>query len=333
MMKTLYRGRVPVWPAAALILSAVLLLRGLSAFRTGEDAPDREEEKCVITLYDARAKCVRRLDLEEYICGVVAAEMPASFAPEALAAQAVAARTYAVRRMAAFGGTGCAQHATDVCSDSTCCQAWRSEDELALRWGEDAAYYEDKIAAAVKETQGMIAVYDGEPIEALYHSSSGGTTEAAADVFGARVPYLVSVSSPGEENASHFEDEYEFTAAEFVKKANDAFPKAKLSEKRLRDEIEIISRASGGRVRTLRLGGATLTGRQFRAAFGLQSTAFTISAQGGTVTLITHGSGHGVGMSQYGADAMARDGATYEQILLHYYTGVKLASLYESDSW
>lgn len=331
MIRPAQRRPLPLWPAAALVLTAVLLLRGLSAFGGGRDAPETEEDGYAVTLYDARAGCVRTLGLEEYICGVVAAEMPASFAPEALAAQAVAARTYTVRRMKAFGGTGCARHKADICSESACCQAWRSAAELAGRWGVDAAFYTDKIAAAVAETAGVVAEYGGEPIEALYHSSSGGTTEAAADVFGASVPYLVSVASPGEENASHFEDEYEYTLKEFVKKANGAFQKAKLEVKALASQVETVSRAAGGRVKKLRLGHASVTGRQFRAAFGLPSAAFTVSVSDKGVSIVTHGSGHGVGMSQYGADAMARAGAPYDEILLHYYTGVTLVSLYGSD--
>lgn len=323
-----YAAKLALFCSAALF-AAVALARGCASGGQPENAAEQATpyEDVQISVYDVRGKKLLRMPLEEYIIGVVASEMPASFAPEALKAQSVAARTYAVRRMASLNGSPCGDHGADVCTDSSCCAAWRSNEALAERWGDDADYYIDKISSAVEATAGIIALYGGEPIEALFHSSSGGMTENASDVFGGDTPYLLAVSSPGEENASHYEDTFEWTASEFAKKLNRAFPKANLSKKSLPDDVEILSRSEGGRVTALRLGDTTITGRELRSALDLPSAAFTVAFEGPSVILTTHGYGHGVGMSQYGADAMARSGAGFEEILSHYYTGITLGSV------
>lgn len=259
-------------------------------------------------------KAIAQMDMDAYLACVVAAEMPASYEAEALKAQAVAART-----RAAF--TACASWpGADVCVDSTCCQGYLDEAEQAARWGDDAPLYREKIEGAVRATKGLIMTYDGEPIEVLYHAVSGGHTENAEDVFKTALPYLRGVESPGEEDAARFK-----TTDVFSQEALSAlFPnEAEDGEVRL----EVLERSDSGRVMSLRVGRHTMSGRTFRSALGLTSTDFELIPADGFVTIVQHGYGHGVGMSQAGANAMAEAGATFEEILTHYYTGVCITKL------
>ena len=168
----------------------VLMLRGCAIARGGadsdSDAPTADGDDAAVSIYDAEADKVYSLPLEEYVLRVTAAEMPASFTEEALKAQSVAARTYTARKMASLGGKPCGKGGADVCTDSTCCQAYRTREELSEKWGNSADMYFDKLSAAVSATRGVILTYQGKPIEALFHSSSGGMTEDAANVFGGR---------------------------------------------------------------------------------------------------------------------------------------------------
>ena len=265
---------------------------------------------------------VLTMPLNEYLIGVVGGEMPASFPLEALKAQAVAARTYAVRRMACYGGEGCGKGGADICTDSACCQAYTAPPELEEGFGENARRYMDKLAEAVYSTDGQVILYNGAPIEALYHSSAGGRTEDAQNVFSSALPYLVSVSSPGEEGG-RYHGEKEYTPKEFAAAVNEKWPKAKLERKKLSSQVEILSRYQSGQVEKLRLNKVTVSGKELRKLLGLNSANFTIDISD-SVLIRTTGYGHGVGMSQYGARAMALEGADHKDILTHYYTGVKV---------
>lgn len=329
MRKTVFPVALRLPALTLALLVAVASVRGCFALRALREEEPPPAEAPTVALYDAKRGEVLDLPLEEYLFGVVASEMPASFPAAALEAQAVSARTYTAKRLAAFGGKPCGRHGADLCSDSSCCQAWRSREEHMERWGDDAQFYADKIERALEETLGVVALYGGKPIDALYFSNSGGRTEDAADVFGADVPYLVSVISPGEEDASHYEDSFSYTRKEFAKALNKAFPEAGLTANDLEEQVETLSRSEGGRVTELRLGGVTITGREFRSALGLPSAGFTIDISSDGVEVDTRGFGHGVGMSQYGARAMALDGSDYKEILAHYYTGITLGTLDE----
>lgn len=317
-----------VLAAALALLVVAALVRGCFYLASDGGAPSASEGPR-ITLYDAKKNKNVTLTLEEYLFGVVASEMPASFSVEALKAQAVSARTYAAKRLKEYGGKPCGRHGADLCSDSGCCQAWRSRETLMEQWGENADFYAEKIEQAIEDTAGLVALYGGKPIDALYHSASGGQTESAEDVFGGDVPYLVSVSSPGEEGAAHYADSFTYTPKAFAKALNKAFPKAGLKAGTLKAQVEILSRSEGGRVTELQLGDTTVTGREFRAALDLPSAAFTITFTEDEVRVDTKGFGHGVGMSQYGANAMAKEGADFEEILEHYYTGITIGNLDE----
>lgn len=312
---------------AALALSLfVLLLRGCAITReeTGVPGALPEDISAVIAVYDDENDRVLSMRLEEYLCGVVAAEMPASFEEEALKAQAVAARTFTLRHLPACGGTPCGRCGADVCTDSTCCQSYRSAEQLASKWGADAAYYSARVEEAVYSTAGEVATYEGALIEALYHSTAGGMTESSENVFASAQPYLVSVESPGEEGSAHYRDSITFPRKSFITKLNAAFPRAELSAKKLEVQVEITARFASGRVKTVRLGKVEVTGRQFRKALDLPSANFTIEFVGEDVRVSTKGYGHGVGMSQYGANAMAKEGSDYRAILQHYYTGISI---------
>lgn len=302
--------------AAAILLAACLLPPKREPLETPPPALSEAQSFTVHVLTDGE---IKELPLEEYIAGVLAAEMPASFELEALKAQAVAARTYAVRRMSDPCGDG-----YDVCALSSCCQSYDRPDEQLDHWGERYEANSEKLRLAAEATAGLILTYGGAPIEALYHSTSGGFTENSENVFSAALPYLVSVESPGEEDAPRFETEATFTRRELEKALNAAFPSANLDRKRLEKEIEILSRYKSGRVEKVRLNETTVTGRELRKALSLNSASFSFEFSDESVTVTVRGFGHGVGMSQLGADAMAANGATFDEILLHYYTGVSL---------
>lgn len=273
-----------------------------------------------LTLKVCVGDTLEEMSLEEYILRVVAAEMPASYDLEALKAQAVAARTYTLRKK--LGG-GCQKIAgAEICSDHTHCQAYCSPEQMKEKWGKDYEKYRDKMQQAVAQTAGQVLVYEGQPISALYFSSSGGMTEDSKHVFGGNVPYLKSVSSPGESEYEGAQTKKEFSYADFAAKVAEQYPKANVTAENARAVVAIASRYESGRVETLKLGETTISGVKARQLFSLRSANFTISFGAEKLTFETVGYGHGVGMSQSGANAMGKDGNSYEQILTHYYTGV-----------
>jgi len=265
---------------------------------------------------------VQEMDMASYLAGVVRAEMPASFETEALKAQAVAARTYTLYKMENGGSPNHPQ--ADACDDVTCCKAYRSAEAAAAAWGESAAVYEARIAAAVAETDGLCVLWEGRPILAVFHSSSPGMTRASADVWSSALPYLQSVPSP--EDATSVPDyraRMSFTAAGLRELLLQALPDAQL-EGRSCDWFTNIRRASSGVVESLAVGGQEITGAALRTALGLRSASFTVNFEGFEVDFTTTGYGHGVGMSQYGANGLAGEGKTFRQILSWYYTGTEV---------
>jgi len=250
-----------------------------------------------------------QMDLEAYLLCVVLGEMPADFETEALKAQAVVARTYTLRCCLQEKHAGGA-----LCTDHTCCQAFRSaEDFLDSGQTQEALSH---VKEGVRQTRGQVLTYAGELIEATYFSSAGGKTETALAVWGTDVPYLQSVDSP--EGESPNVQTLQLTAQEFVQKLHtelQGLPET---------WIGAVCYTSGGGVDTIYIGGEAYKGTQLRSLLGLRSTAFTITALGNTVTITTKGYGHRVGMSQYGAQAMALAGSDYRQILTHYYPGTTL---------
>lgn len=261
------------------------------------------------------------MDLEEYLVGVVAAEMPASFEPEALKAQAVAARTYTLYKKNHGGCDNCS--GADICTDSTHCQAFMTEEKMETFWGDDAEMYKQKVELAVSETKGKVLYYEGEEIQVFYHANSGGQTENSENVYSQALPYLKSVSSVGEEDFSGYYGKVTVSKDEFISAMKKYSPGIELARSDLDNMAQSIIRFDSGRVKSIKIGNQTFTGREMRKFFSLKSTNFKIQVNSG-ITFTTVGHGHGVGMSQTGAQAMAKDGATYQEILEHYFTGVTI---------
>ena len=263
---------------------------------------------------------VAELTMGDYLWGVVAAEMPAAFEPEALRAQAVCARTYSLWKLRAKSHQ---EEGADICADSTCCQAYLSQEDAAQRWGGDADAYTAKIAAAVADTDGQVLTYEGGPIQAVFFSSASGATEDAAAVWGKSLPYLVSVDSPEGDEVPNYRSTVTLTAEQVKKAAGEAGLGADLSGEPS-TWFANLTRTASGRVASLELGGAELSGGAARSLFALRSACFDVSEQDGVFTFSVTGYGHGVGMSQYGANAMAKAGSGWRDILAHYYTGAEL---------
>lgn len=293
-------------------------------------AEDVIDEGQIIKVFNVESNKIMEMKLEEYIRGVLAGEMPAEFEIEALKAQAVAARTYAVVRMGVFGGKGCSNHpGADICTDSTHCQEWISKEERIKSWSPiEASQKWQKITQAVNDTKDMILVYDAAPVMyPMYFSTSSGKTENSKDIFSSQMPYLRSVVSPNEETAPKFTSRVSFTKDEFVKKFSESQYNIKLDKNKLPSQIQILERTEGGSVRTIKVGGKSLTGMDVRKLLGLNSANFTIEFGNKDVIFNVIGYGHGVGMSQWGANAMAKEGKKFDEILKHYYQGVEIDSI------
>ena len=249
--------------------------------------------------------------------------MPANFEEEALKAQAIVARTYTIYKMI----KGKKHSNADICNDSGCCQAWISKEDRFAKWNEaDRESNWSKIVSAVDSTAGKIITYDGEPINAFFHSNSGGSTETVANVWGGTdYPYLQSVETSGEEGYTQYSSSVTLTREELIEKLKGAYPDVEIN---FDDEtaIQIIEYTDSGRVKTIKFGNTNISGIEARAIFELKSAKFSVEI-GENITFNVVGYGHGVGLSQTGADAMAKTGATAEQIINHYYTGVKIENI------
>ncbi len=322
---------------SGLLLAALFLLplAVIVPFREelfGRETPvdETEGEPFVSGELDARTTLkvlngdtVEEMDLGTYLVGVVRAEMPASFHQEALKAQAVAARTYTLHKIQSGGNHG---DQADICTDSTCCQAYISEDRARANWGGDADDYEAKVETAVRETDGQAILYGGVPILAVFHSSSAGLTRTAGEVWLNDLPYLQAVESPEKtDRIPNYYSRVEFTEADCKAKLLAAFPEADLSGP-VSGWLKNAVTDSAGSMETVEVGGVTVKGAQVRSALGLRSACFDWEVQDGKLVFYVTGYGHGVGLSQYGADKMAEEGADYREILTHYYTGVTVDS-------
>lgn len=292
--------------------------------RSESDGPDQMP----ISVYFPADRQIRKLPLGEYLRGVVAAEMPAEFETEALRAQFIVARTYAVRRMRLFGrpeNGGCPLNpAADVCADSASSQAYMDLVELERKLGPVAAgAYWKRLSQAQVETAGLVLTHRGELIDPLYHSVSGRVTEDAKAYFGKALPYLRSVDDRWGAYAPRLKETRSFTPDEISKALSTGGRRVPSST-----EVEIVDRTETGRVHTVSIAGVQVSGREFRERLQLRSTDFSVTAVGGKVVVQTQGYGHGVGMSQYGANGMARAGKSYEMILAHYYPETRISRMF-----
>lgn len=270
-----------------------------------EEEVNKVEENIYIKLNNNGV--VASIELEEYIIGVVAAEMPASFNLEALKAQAVAARTYTMKKASA-GKT---------LVNSTSDQVYNTVAQMKSKWGSEFTKYYNKIKNAVESTKGLVMKYNGKYIDALYFSMTNGKTEQPEYVWAYSYPYLKCVSSSWDQNVKEFEvtKNFEYQAVSSA-----------LGQTVTKDtEIEVVSYTVSGRVDKIKIGDNTYTGVQVRSKLGLRSTDFTIILNDSNISITTKGYGHGVGLSQYGANEMGKQGYTYDKILRHYYTGIEIS--------
>ena len=255
---------------------------------------------------------VQELDLEEYVKGVVSAELPAAFHIEALKAQAIAARTYAISRVIKYPD-GHPDHPSASICDGIHCQAYLSFERLSEMHGESwVKEFWPKIVEAVDSTQNLGIFYNGEIIEPLYHSTSGGKTEDVKDVFSVEQPYLKSVSSPNEEQAPKFRNLITLTIEEFIKKIKGKYPEVNIDKDNIEEKIKLVDKSTTGRVKKIAIDKKVLDGSVMRDIFGLNSTNFKISLDKklSIIEIETYGYGHGVGMSQWGANGMGKAGST-----------------------
>ncbi|MBR2012731.1 MAG: stage II sporulation protein D [Clostridia bacterium] len=297
---------------------AVLVL-GKVGFFEEKPSPDLPKGPTV-NLYCTESKTVQTLPLKDYLWGVLAGEMPASYPQEALKAQVVASYSYLLHRKASiqshpesdFG------HGGDVCDDPAHCKAYLSPADAAEKWGVDWLDSSEPILnAAVEEVLGTAVLYDDAPANTVFHAISGGKTESAKDVWGAEIPYLPSLDSSWDRQAKDFYSEVTLSRKEFseILKQEDC-------------TLGEITHTSGGSVKTVRLGGKTHTGQELRTLLGLRSTRFSIEFKNEQVIFKVRGYGHQVGMSQYGARVLAEEGYSYQDILAYYYPNTALAKYY-----
>ncbi len=271
-----------------------------------------EKSESLIRLYDCSQNKIYEIDENEYIAGVVAAEMPAEFEIEALKAQALCARTYLKSK------NGCDKsNNADICNDFSHCQAYKRKDELKDIWKKDYEKNYKKIFDACQIVNDEIIVYNDEPISAVFHSTSSGKTENGIDVWGGDVPYLKSVESSYDEKSPKFHSSKTVSIDEFMEKlscnSNDIY-----------SAIGNTTVSEGGGVKSIEIGDKVFSGRDMREMFDLNSTNFTLDIFDKSVVFNVLGYGHGVGMSQYGANFMAKDGKDYVEIIKHYYSGVDI---------
>ena len=324
--------RIILFSAAAVLLAFLLplLLRPELLKKPAEETPapgPAEGDATPAPVADAELSLqvkteasVVSMSMEEYLPGAVAGEMPAAFEPEALKAQTVALRSYALY---------CREHRksahpdADVCDSPGCCAALTAQEDMRQNWGERFEEYYEKIRSAVRDTDGQYLLWQGGSALAVFHSSSMGSTESSAALWG-ETPYLVSVDSPETEtDVKNLVTTVEVSQEDFAASVRELYPDVALTG----DPalwLGALTRTDGGRVQSLVIGGKEVSGTALRSLFSLRSTDFDLAYSGYRFVFTVRGYGHGVGMSQYGANVMARQGAGYDEILSHYYPGTEL---------
>lgn len=307
--------------ALIIVLFALPLLILKGCDKEEKDAKIPENfDSMQISVFNVKQNKLQEMDLEEYVLGVLAAEMPSKFNMEALKAQALAARTYTLMKAKTFGGKGCEKHPeADVCTDFTHCQAFIDPKSIAFNY--------DKYKEAVLTTKGEVIVYDNALIQAVFHSTSGGKTENSEDIWTNKVPYLRSVSSEFEDDSPKLKTDLDVKVNDFIVAMKKIDSKLQLSSKSIQSQIKVLDRSEGGRITRMSVGGKVLSGSAVRVALGLNSANFNISYKGDTMKFTVTGNGHGVGLSQYGADGMAQKGSKYDEIVKHYYQGVEIVNI------
>ena len=311
------------------IILPLLIVRGCNIVMKDVNPEGKaEKSEANIKVYLKDQDRVEEMSLESYVKGVVAAEMPVDYEVEALKAQAVAARTYAYSRMIGlYPAIEDTHKGAHICTDSKHCQAWVKHEDIMKKWSSvNAAVNWKKIETSVKETEKLILLYDNKPINPLFHANSGGKTENVEDVWeGTEVPYLKSVKSDGDEEDAGFKTVTAFKENDIVERLKAQYPDILLDEADLLSNFSILELSEGGKVKTMKIGNVELKGTDLRSVLSLRSTNFRVEkGNEGELNITTIGFGHGVGMSQHGANYLAKNGGTFEEILKYYYKGVSL---------
>ena len=285
----------------------------LQTMESTEENTQEQQENRTIRLLHATTGEIEEVNLDEYLYGVVSAEMPANYETEALKAQAVVARTYTIYQMRHNSNK---HENADICDNYACCQAWISKEDRISKWnGEEAESNWNKIEEAVNSTTGKIVTYNGEPINAFFHSNSGGVTESSVNIWGGiDYPYLKSVETAGEDGYKQYTSQVEISKQDLVNRLKEKYQDCEIDYSQ-ENCIQILEYTSSGRVKTIKFGNKEIAGTEARSILGLKSTNFTFSINGDIVTFSVTGYGHGVGMSQTGAVSMAKSGANYVDII------------------
>ncbi|MGN0494299.1 MAG: stage II sporulation protein D [Acutalibacteraceae bacterium] len=319
MKKTILAGLLV--PALMLMLPLAAVNKPEAAVETSAETeltPISAEKADTFRIYDKETDTVTEMSAEEYIFGVTAAEMPALYEEEALKAQAVAAYTFALYRRAEN-----ADKTYDLSTDHTADQSYISEEKARERWGGNADEYCEKLKKAISEVVGLAVTYDGKPILAVYHAISSGRTENCKDIWGNDPPYLKAVDSSFDRLSPNYISKVTVSEEEF---------KAGLSGKcefsgGAEEYFGNIKRTDSGTVKTVSICGKEISGSEIRSLFSLRSSNFGVSYKDGEFTFTVYGYGHGVGLSQFGADYMAKQGSDFKEILTHYYSGCRVEKL------
>ena len=288
-----------------------------------EVAYDYKDYNTVKLLHNQTGE-IEEVALDEYICHVVSAEMPVTFELEALKAQAVVARTYTIYKISKDPKHDNA----DICDSSACCQAWISKENRFARWEESERENNwNKIMTAVSETKGKIVTFQNEPINAFFHSNSGGKTEIPFYVWGGSgYPYLQVVETSGEDGYSEYQSETEISKDELIQKMLMQHPNFTIDFNE-EHPIQILEYTDSGRVKTIKIGNENISGVEARKLFSLRSANFQVEILENSVKFKVIGYGHGVGLSQTGSDSLAKQGFNYEEIIHHFYKDVEIKDI------
>lgn len=314
-----------LFPCAFLLTQVDFSQRNQETVPEQASNTEQVKEDITVSLLRTETGKIETMDLETYVIGVVSAEMPVNFEAEALKAQAVIARTYALRKMADDSWSTEPDHG-DLCDDSAHCQAYYDQETLKTTWGNDFDEKYQKIRSAVTATTGQILTYDGEIAYTYYCSTCGGETASAKEVWGTDYPYLQSVACHWDKDAPRYEETVDVALSDLPWLLGDGTSPciAVATGEKVAEVPEVSGETESGRVQSVVYAGLTFSATDFRTALGLNSTHFTLDTDGDQLEITTIGYGHGVGLCQYGANGMAEEGYSYEEILAYYYQGTEL---------
>lgn len=322
--------------AIGLTVLLVPLISLDDANRQNDDAPSEtitfetenaeKDEKQTVKVFIKNENKVIEIDVKEYLLGVLAAEMPATYHEEALKAQAVTAYTYLLYKQAEQkNNPDVTLNGADLSNDSSTHQGYITANARQEKWGDKTETYEKKLTEAIDAVSGKVITFEGKPIIAAFHAVNSGVTQSAKTVWGGEVAYLQSVTSVGDKLSPDCTKTVAFKATELSEMLT-SLENCELSGE-AENWIGKIETTSSGYVSDIEIGGETYSGLKVRDAIGLRSAVFTCEYKNGNFHFTTSGYGHGVGLSQYGADYMARQGSSWEEIIKHYYTGVEIENM------